>query len=292
MLAPAIPGPGPAPPPAAGPQPATAAVRVAWRAFGWSALLEAFLFFRPTPYGAAYVENWWRYFFPALVYNLFAFALLAAPAFALLALGNERGPSPRRRALARALLLGLPALLLALDQVDNELMRFMGVHLSPTLLRTFVHPHDSLGLVAAALLADRGGPLLPFALLAAVPAGFLWHCRRRRRTDELPLRRWPASRPAAVALALLLLSALGWAYAGIGGTFGRLRVQPVLFTLWREWRLDLHLGEEPPGLGQLIASYQAERTRAPGARRFTRREFPLVQAPGDDATSPFERAEI
>src|SRR5262249_23808845 len=128
------------------------------------------LFARPTPYGDRYVEDWSRYFPYVPLYNLIGVALLAAP-FLLIGIITYRRRMP----------VWLPWVFLAilvasvmLDQLDHEVMRFMGTHLTLGLMRTYGKIGAWGADVGRSLTSDRGGPGLPLLLLVASPALLWW----------------------------------------------------------------------------------------------------------------------
>jgi hypothetical protein len=226
----------------------------AWLAF---ALLECALFWRPTPYGAAYVSHWDRYLFHALFYDLLGVALLSAP-FLVVWLALWRRPLVRRRWRAlHGTQIALLSLSILFTQADHEAMRFMGVHLTRTFLTTYGGGlSGSLDTIWQSILSDAGGPGLPFAVLFVALGGFLFLAVRRLRRPPAPAGRRRLPLAAAIALVVVPLAGPLIAKATPGGQFRILRVQPWLLTIYDEWRAGKSRGEPPADLERLVARYQ------------------------------------
>jgi hypothetical protein len=270
-------------------------VTLAIAAVGWLLMTvqEILLFARPTPYGGPYVSNWDRYFFYALLFNFIGPMLAAVPALAWCASRPAAPVSRLHSTRLHRLTTGLVALVVILDHSDNEVMRFMGTHLTPNLLATY-------GDVAAwgsdmrhIFATDKGGPWLPFVILAASPLALWYASRRIVRLASTPARAsvpWSHARTAGALLLFLGVPTL--VYNLPGGRFRRSRVQPELLTLVSEWRRTSRSGIEPPDLATLASTYQQHWLVesgdsawgfVPGTRypflRFRRESVPVPAAP-------------
>jgi hypothetical protein len=177
-------------------------------------------------------------------------------------------------------------LVAALDQADNEVMRFMGTHLTASLLRTYhrvgAWGGDNLHMIAT----DRGGPFLPFIILFAVPAILWWSGRRViiRGTTAPPgwsrVALWSGlGLPLVVPLIVFNLP---------GGRFRRTKVEPEIFTLAFEARETSRGGVRPGDYEQLVSEYRARWTRESGdsSWRFAAdTAHPLTRTPSPSAQS-------
>jgi phosphoglycerol transferase MdoB-like AlkP superfamily enzyme len=242
------------------------------------ALQEILLYTRPTPYGGPYVEDLPRYFPHTLVFNLFAAMLVSTP-FLLFWLLWRRGVRGEVAAKLHYLQLGLLLLTVALDHIDNEVMRFMGIHLSFNLVHTYFKVNAWGSDMLHIFLTDRGGPGLPFLILLVVPLGLWWTGRRViRRAPSIPLLRpWPVA--ALVSLAPLL--AASYVYLRPGADFRKRRTQPAIFTLYQELGEDWSSGSVPAHFDRLVLDYQRRWLEQSGdtAWRFTDPEHPLLRVP-------------
>lgn len=256
-------------------------------ALGWAAmtLQEVLLFARPTPYGEPFVLYWSRYFWFAVLFNLLGLMLASLPFLAFWLAARRPVAPPHARAI-HALHLGVVILVVALDQIDNELMRFMGTHLTLGLLETYERVMawsvDNLHIIEQ----DRGGPFLPFAVLLAIPLALLWLGPRLIASRSGP--NWPHSRMRSSVIVVLLVPLT--AYSLPGGGFRRYKIQPAIFTLILEGIHDAneHLGAKPPDLDGLAAAYRSrwiEESNESGWRFSEDKEFPLLRLPGAPSTS-------
>jgi arylsulfatase A-like enzyme len=261
--------------------PAQLPVALALVALGWAGmtLQEILLFARPTPYGGPYVLHWDRYFWFATLYNLLGLMLASLPFLALWLIRQEPLPTTQVRWL-HSTHLAVVALVAALDQLDNEVMRFMGTHLTVSLVRTYERLSawgaDNLHVIGG----DRGGPYLPFLILFVIPALLWWGGQRLIARGLAAPRSWGAARrwcgllfPIAVPLVVFNLP---------GGRFRRARVQPELFTLAFEVRNTARDGARPADYDLLASAYQARWLSESGDSgwQFAKGErYPLLRAP-------------
>jgi arylsulfatase A-like enzyme len=250
---------------------------LAWVAMAYQ---EVLLFVRPTPYGGSYVLDSGRYFGYALFYNVLGVMLVSAPAVLVWLLRYNR---PVRGGVARAIhvvQLVLLALTVALDHADNEVLRFMGIHLTRSLLLTYFRVNAWGGDMAHIFATDRGSPGLPFLILIVVPLALCLAGRRVIRNGyRLPsLGPWPLA--AVLSLTPLLLPLYMYNFHPMG-EHRTVRVRPEIITLYAEFRQDLAAGVRPPAFESLARTYQ-ERwlTRSNDKSwRFIDPDRPLVRVP-------------
>jgi arylsulfatase A-like enzyme len=257
-------------------------VTLALGALAWlvMALQEVLLFARPTPYGGPYVTDVARYFPYALFYNVLGVMIITAPAALLWLVWYRR---PIRPVIARRIHvveLGLLMLVVALDHADNEVLRFMGIHLTRSLLLTYFRVNAWGGDMGHIFATDRGGPGLPFLLLLMMPLALWWMGRGLiRNAFRFPrLRPWPIA--AALSLLPLLVPLFMYNFNPMGVN-RLLRVQPEVLTLYSEFRKDMASGQQPQDLQDLVRSYQEQwfaNSNDP-AWRFSDPERPLVREP-------------
>jgi phosphoglycerol transferase MdoB-like AlkP superfamily enzyme len=245
------------------------------------AFQEMLLFFRPTPYGGHYVDHVFRYFPYALSYNVLGVLLASLPAVLFWLLNYRRTVSDGLVRVVHAVHLGLLILVLALDQVDNEVMRFMGIHLTRSLVLTYVKVNAWGSDMEGSFATDRGGPWLPFVFLVLFPLMLWWFGRRVIRRSHS----YAALKPVAVGgvLVVALLPVYMYTFRAMGES-RKLRVRPAVVTLIAEFKKDLASGEPPANLEDLSRRYQAAwftRT-SDKAWKFTDPSRPLVRLP----TSP------
>lgn len=259
---------------------------------GWAGCvaLQALLYLRPAPHGGPFLLEWQRYFGLALYYDLLGVWLLALPFLLLwLALYRRRLRSRGWTALL-ALQSAALALNLALSQFDHEVMRFLGLRLTPSFLATYARPEtlfDSLFLDL--LVADRGGSLLPLLLLVAVPGLYLWWAIRLIRRPPRLRRAWAPPLWLGVVLSLLPLAAPGNAWLQATGQFRLRKVEPVAIAI----AVDVAQGygdfERPTDFERLVEEYRSAWLARSSDRswRFPDPDHPYLRVP----TGPGPRAD-
>jgi hypothetical protein len=253
---------------------------------GWLGciLLQALLYLRPAPHGGPFLLESGRYFGLALYYELLGTWLLSAP-FLILWLVLYRRPLTPRWTLLLRIHAGLLAINLLLSQADHEVLRFLGLRLTPSFLATYGEPATLADrLFLDLLLADRGGPLLSLALLAVVPAIYLWISLR---TIRRPVRRtFPAW--FAALLALVPLAAPGNAWLQATSQFRLRKVEPVIVAMV----IDVREGFADFARPADFAAAAAEHQRAWLARsadpdwRFPDPERPYLRVPTRRGRTP------
>lgn len=267
-----------APPPDGGRQPFRV---LGFAALAWVVLAAQviLLFARPSPYGGAYATAWPTYLYHALIFRLLTVWAIALPFFGWW-MWRSRHPAGRHeRALAHGLLMALLVLLVGYDQADNEVMRFMGTHLTADFLRTY----GSAGLgqreVLQSLLTDRGGALSSVAILVLGPAvlmtTFRWWWRRPVTGNG------PAPGALLAGAWLPLLTGLV-VYNLPGGRFRRERVQGAALTQMQDLISGRESGRRPADFPALVAEYQRGWLAEDGAGAWRFEDdtlFPLRRVP-------------
>ncbi|HET6798244.1 MAG TPA: sulfatase-like hydrolase/transferase [Gemmatimonadales bacterium] len=225
---------------------------LAWLAMG---LQELLLFVRPTPYGQAYVTSILRYFPFALYYNVLGVLLVSAPALLLWVVCYHRSVRQDFARMVHRTQLIVLLLTAALDHVDNEVMRFMGIHLTRSLLLTYFRVDAWSNDMMRSFTGDHGGPGTPFLILMCIPA-ILWIAGDRAiriRLGLVPMR----SRFTAATLVIAPLWLLLYQYQHHPmGQNRKLRVRPEVLTLYAEYQKDLASGARPHDLERLTQAYQ------------------------------------
>ncbi len=249
--------------------------------------LRAALYFRLTPYGQPFVAHWDRYFFHSLFYNLFGAFILLAPFAVYWLWHHEREHEPQS---ARRGHLGLMALLtlgLFCDQFDAETMRSMGVHATPSFVRTYWQVGGSMDMLIRSMNHDAGGSWSAFIVAGVVIGGFLlWALRylsRALSTQEGP--QW-SRRASMVAAALPVIAVLIAVYTP-GGKFRYRKVRPYIMVLTSELTADTTVGKRPENYGALVDAYQQTWLFESGDEgwRFDDPERPYVRTP-DQPSAP------
>jgi arylsulfatase A-like enzyme len=255
-------------------------LRLAVLAWTVMAVQELLLFARPTPYGGAYVRDAVGYFGRALFYNIMGVLLVALPFLVrwLLAYrGATSGRSARRWHTALLLLL---VLTVGLDHADNEVMRFLGTHLTFTLLRTYQRVGAWGSDMLHVFTTDRGGPWLPFLLLFLGMGVTWWRGRRIIAADRAGTIIWPVR--GALASTTLPLGLTLLVYYLPGGHFPRNRVRPEVVTLGLELMTDARPAVAPAQFDRWTRAWQERWLAgdATGEWRFAGDpRYPLVRVP-------------
>src|SRR5262249_50960551 len=135
-----------------------------------------------------------------------------------------------------------------LDQLDHEVMRFMGTHLTLGLMRTYGKIGAWGADVGRSLTSDRGGPGLPLLLLLASPALLLWSGSRSLRQSRTGTTRKDS---AGALLAILTLAVPPVATLFNHRKYRRERLQPEFMTLIQELRENSRVGARPVNLRDL-----------------------------------------
>jgi arylsulfatase A-like enzyme len=174
------------------------------------------------------------------------------------------------------LTLTFEVVVLLLTVTDQEIYRFMGMHLSPSLWSTYGNT-SSVRETFKMIGEDRSIPWLPVVLFGAAPIMAVMLAR---------LLRPRLRRPRRLALILLACAALGWSYRNViwSGGFREARLAPVMDVLWKAYR-DKGLELTPTELAQARTDYQADWLRIQGdsSWRFSDNpEYPYLREPVQD----------
>ena len=202
-------------------------------------LLRVFQLARPSPYGYPFVEKFEWFFFHAVLYDILWSLPLLAPvalAYALWRRGQGWGyAAPLWAGVA------VNAVYLVLTLVDHEYMRFMAIHVSIDLLRTYLG-WEGVSELPALVSADKGGAGVQLVVLAALPFGFaatVWGLERWfHRTNARA--RW-----LVAALVLLPVVAYLFLFHIWRGGFRLLKLRPVLASLVVEAQTSAHTALTP-----------------------------------------------
>jgi Sulfatase/Putative metal-binding motif len=160
--------------------------RIAWIYLLLLGGLRALWLFRPDPFGHAVLLQPERHLLQALACDAVQAAVLAVPSLLLAALAGGR---PRVARAASWLYLGLLALAIFCSILDEETVRFAGVHLSLAHIRTYGNG-AAVSEMPKTLAYDEGGPFLGLLLvISSLPLSW-WLMRnalRRRATPRTAL---------------------------------------------------------------------------------------------------------
>ena len=142
---------------------------MAWLA---GTILTLTLFLRGTPYsGDPYVIDLWHYLPHAIYYMTYGISVITLP-FMLASLFVNDSHEKRRGAVLRTICAVLLALSLLYQHIDNEILRFCNMHITPDFLRTYVLSQGVPTSLFDLLYQDKGGANISLFLLG-VPAAFL-----------------------------------------------------------------------------------------------------------------------
>ena len=258
----------------------TVALRLAALAWLVMAVQEILLFVRPTPYGGPYAERWYRYLPFAISYNVLGVMLVSALPILGWLLWHKRRVRPDLARVIHYVQLALLMLTVMLDQADNELMRFMGTHLSLGLLQAYYKVNAWGTDMLHIFTTDRGGPGLPFVFLFAAAIVLWWFGRRLiNRASPLP-RLWPWPVGFAVSLLPLALPFVAYDYLH-GNKFVWRQTRPALLGIYAEVKGNFSRAKRPGDFERLGREYQARWLESSGdsAWRFPDPQRPLLRVP-------------
>jgi phosphoglycerol transferase MdoB-like AlkP superfamily enzyme len=199
-------------------------------------------------------------------------------------LWHKRWVRPQVARVIHSIQLGLLMLTVMLDQTDNELMRFMGTHLSLGLLQAYYKVNAWGTDMLHIFTTDRGGPGLPFLFLFAAPVALWWFGRRLINSASPLPRLWPW--PVAFAASLLPLALPFVAYDYLqGNKFVWRQTRPALLGIYAEVKGDFSRAKQPNDFERLGREYQARWLANSGdtAWSFPDPQRPLVRVPATTA---------
>ena len=229
------------------------------------AVLRLLWLARPDPFGSALVGKLEWYWFHAIALDSWqAFRVVAVA----VAVGLIGGQGARLTLWLRRAVTVVLSVLTVLAVIDGEVMRFLGMHLSPSLALTYANTATARELPVL-LGKDVGGPYLGAALLVLAPLALAWLTPRA-------VARVSSWRPAAAFGALVAVGCL-YAFVLWPGGFRQWRLSPPLDVI----RLALATSTEPP-IDALVqkrtsAAYAARFATAP-SQRFALPDYPLFHA--------------
>ena len=247
--------------------------------WGVDAVLRILQLARPAPLGNPFVEKLDWYLFHALAFDA-RYGLLPLLPLLVLEVALHRGGARNARAVTLAywLTLALQVPVQILVGLDLEVMRYMGVHASPSFLLTYCNPTavSDLGVLTG---NDRGGPYLPMVLAFGSPLVAIGAALGLARW----LARWRASRKwMALGSVAYLVSGLVLTTAW-GGTFRERKLSPVLAV----WFQDRFAPPEQLAAGRYqVARDHYRRLWQAGALRpwvFPEDDLPLWRATLEEA---------
>ncbi len=138
-------------------------------------ILTLFLFLRPTPYGPPYVLDLAHYLPHAIFYMTFGLTVIVTPFFLVsLLLKNDEENSKRQR-IFRIICAILLTISLFYQHVDNEILRFCNMHITPDFIRTYLMSHGVPDSLWTLLEEDNGGSNISIILLGVAPAFLLFY---------------------------------------------------------------------------------------------------------------------
>ena len=135
-------------------------------------VLTLFLFLRPTPYGPAYVMDVWRFLPHAVFFMTFGLMMIVAPFMTVSLFVKDAEKHRRLHSVAQGVCAVLLAISLFYQHLDNEILRFCTMHISPDFLRTYLLSQDVPDSLWDLLASDAGGANVSLYLLS-VPVIFL-----------------------------------------------------------------------------------------------------------------------
>lgn len=160
--------------------------RIAWIYLGIMAVLRGLWLFRPDPFGHAVLVRPEAHLFHALALDAVQAAVLGLPSVVILLVVVAKGAARARPVRVAAwLYLGLLVAAIFCSIIDEEAMRFSGVHLSLASLRTYGNG-AAVSEMPKTLAYDEGGPFLGVALILASLPVSIWLMRRAVRRAVTP----------------------------------------------------------------------------------------------------------
>ena len=229
----------------------------------------------------AYVGDWYRYFFRALLYEGLENYLIALPFLTFWLIRFRRPVASSAARWLHAGQAGLLALSLFLTEFDHEIMRFVGTRATPSYLQVYATTKTSWPVVFEALLTDRGGPLLPVVFWIGAPLALLvWG--RRVRIGRVEGHTRGSVAVAVLSLCLPILAPL-YVRAYLGGKGPTRRVEPLILSVARDLSTRVGPIEEPADFTKLALRHQQRWLAESGDRlwRFPSEVFPYLREPID-----------
>ena len=205
--------------------------------WGTRLVLLCVLYFTAAPTGGPIVDRWYRFFPHTLVIEAGVVMALAFAGGLLCTL--LRG---RARKIAGIVFVVLGALYIVTAGTDDEIMRWMGQHLTLSFLTTYALAASDMGLVGRVFLGGAWHFLLTafIALAGIVGTVFLYRKMFAKWSEETTLRNWICL-GVALALAITGLTSKCW-FAPSNMRWKR--IAPVAFRLVDEIKYKLSESEK------------------------------------------------
>jgi phosphoglycerol transferase MdoB-like AlkP superfamily enzyme len=184
---------------------------------------------RPGPYGVPFVLDHWNYLPAALFFAAYGVGLSILPFW----LGSLVLPSKRAIAfLSKGAALTVGALL-AVDHINHELQRFMGIRLSPELLATYHGWNSAPTQLISSLRDDGGGPWSSVGLLAVPLLLFPWLLKQSGKLSWQLRAPWRQTVLGALGCGLFIAPAWSW-HVQPGSQLRKDKVAPAILAMSRE----------------------------------------------------------
>jgi len=213
------------------PKTSSAARIVAWTISVWlvHAALRVLVLARHDAFGHDFVGKFHWYFFHALCFDASWIAIGTLPFLAHALYWKRR--APRWAGVALWALVVVHSVLLMATVADHELQRFLGSHLTPSVLETYGN-RSSLREIPNFFANDKSVPFLPLILFLTAPLSAigLWKLIENRG--------WVDSRPRAWFVGFCLFAGAGWIYTEIAwpGWNRARKLAPVVQVWWEAVR--------------------------------------------------------
>lgn len=204
-----------------------ASVAMIWAFWGVHGVLRIFVLSRHNAFGLPFVSKFDWYIFHALAIDFLWLFPLAIPLFVL---GFIARHTQKKRWFDFVFYgyFWLNMLLVILALIDHEVMRFMGMHLTPSLLKTYGN-ESAIREVLVMIMQDQSVPGLPLVLLGGIiPLTLLFYAL---------IRKWVRT-PIRSLVVILLMGSLFWLYKDVlwkGGHRER-KLAPVIQTFAKDFR--------------------------------------------------------
>jgi hypothetical protein len=251
------------------------------------AILRAVVLSRPDAFGMPFVGKIDWYLFHAWCFDARWIALWSLPFIAHVAFWEYR--SRWFAHLGHAAFGAFHGILLVLTVADHEMQRFMGSHLTLTLVETYGNA-SSLAPLWTFFADDRGGAFLPLVLLfSAVPAAF-WIAVWLRRWS------WLGDRPRWRTLVLVVVGFVGagWIFTELlwSGYNRARKLDPVVNVWWGAWKSSRASALDDREFQTLTAEHRSRwlsESAGDSLWTFPDPDLPYWKVPrGGDRTSPAE----
>lgn len=254
---------------------------LAWMVAVWivHAILRVLVLSRPDAFGMPFVGKLDWYLFHAWCFDARWIALWSLPFLAHVAFWEHRSRGFAH--VGHAAFGVLHGILLVVTVADHEMQRFMGSHLTLTLVETYGNA-SSLAPLWTFFADDRGGPFLPLVLLfGSVPAAF-WIAVWLRRWS------WLSDRPRwrALGLVVVIFVGAGWIYTELlwSGYNRARKLDPVVNVWWGAWKKSRAAALEDGEFRRLVAEHRARWLAEAGTDslwRFPDPELPYWKVPDE-----------